>query len=364
VRVGNLSSSGYTDYLTILETRPITEVRNAVLPQKDIQFITDFKTSPLTSHLLSAAVEGGGTYTTDIEAWGQSSGNVFTATAHGLAANEEVVISTGFAGVAAGTYIVKADPGVNTFQLTTDGSTIVNLTSDATGTVTKTTTVSGSSGELGYFPTNATVNTKIRGYKAYRVNLALNATMPATPYKLITSTSTDGLKLEHRHEYRLDNVSTNHTIGNLFYPLYKVNKWLTNTGEITVALDHGVKSLKWLKLIGYSCFNKRQVGFQVGHEMIADDWIALHINEVEGNVVSNNKTANGAFCVLHVGSSKDNEAGAVEYHQHDPNGLYTHYFENHQSTIRNLHLKLLDRQGNPAHFGRIHLWFKACVQHG
>ena len=105
-------------------------------------------------------------------------------------------------------------------------------------------------------------------------------------------------------------------------------------------------------------------GFQSAHEVIADDWIALHINEIEGGVISNNKTANGAFCVLHVGGAKDNEVGAVEFHQHDPNGLFTHYFDNHQSTIRNMNLKLLDRKGDPAHFGRIHLWFKICVEHG
>jgi len=150
----------------------------------------------------------------------------------------------------------------------------------------------------------------------------------------------------------------------MYYPLYKVNKWLTSTGTISVKLDHGVKSLNYVKLIGYSIFNKRQVGFQSAHEMIQDDWVAMHINEIEGGVVSNNANANGAFCVLHVGGNKDNETGAIEFHQHDPNGLYTHYFDNHQSTVRNLNLRFLDRKGEAAHFGRIHLWFKLCVQHG
>ena len=133
---------------------------------------------------------------------------------------------------------------------------------------------------------------------------------------------------------------------------------------MSVKLDHGVKSLHWVKLMGYSVFNKRQVGFQSAHEMITDDWVALHIDEFQGDVVSNNKTANGAFAVLHVGGTADNHAGAIEFHQHESAGLHTHYFENHQSTVRNLNMRFLDRNGGPAHFGRIHLWFKVCVQHG
>ena len=44
----------------------------------------------------------------------------------------------------------------------------------------------------------------------------------------------------------------------------------TRQGQIQAKLDHGVKGLHWIKLVGYSVFNKRQVGFAHQHEMIAD----------------------------------------------------------------------------------------------
>ena len=195
----------------------------------------------------------------------------------------------------------------------------------------------------------------------YRLNRGVECTLPALSWQYFAIDDKEEEMLSQRHTK--SHSDSSNVEEKLYYPLYKVKKWLTNNGEISISLDHGVKAMKWMKLVGYSCFNKRQVGFQHAHEMIADDWIAVHIDEVAGNVISNNATANGAFCVLHVGNSHDNKLGAAEFHDHDPNGLFTHHFENQQS-IRKLNLKLRDRQGNAAHFGRIHLWFKICVQHG
>ena len=129
-------------------------------------------------------------------------------------------------------------------------------------------------------------------------------------------------------------------------------------------LDHGVKGISWIKLVGYSVFNKRQVGFANQHEQIADDWIAVHIDQVDGKVVSNNPHADRAFAVLHVGSSADNRTGAIEFHEQDPMGIAMHVFDTHQTTLRRLTFKFLDRKGKPAHFGRIHLWLKVCAAHG
>ena len=63
-----------------------------------------------------------------------------------------------------------------------------------------------------------------------------------------------------------------------------------------------------MKLIGYSVFNKRQVGFQNAHEVIQDDFVALHINEVEGGVISNNAAANGLRSVAR-GQQQGQRAG-------------------------------------------------------
>ena len=217
--------------------------------------------------------------------------------------------------------------------------------------------------------TRETVKTLSLNTYAYRLNTSLNLTRITLPwnYESKTKDQREVLRIEFRHEFRHSEGISNRTLSDnekMFYPLYKVNKWLTNDGKISVQLDHGVKSLDYIKLVGYSVFNKRQVGFQSAHEMIADDWVALYIDEVQGGVVSNNATANGAFSILHVGGNKDNETGAIEFHQYDPNGLHIHNFDKHQSTVRNLNMRFLDRQGNAAHFGRIHLWFKLCVHHG
>jgi hypothetical protein len=215
---------------------------------------------------------------------------------------------------------------------------------------------------------------------AYRLNTAVNCTHVHIPYKYKLHSSTDleaALSLRLRHTQRMfykkpgsfDGLS-DAEIGARFeecmpMPLYKVNKWLTNTGAISMKLDHGVKALNWIKLCGYSVFNKRQVGFAHAHEQISDDWVTLRIDGVDGDVVSNNTQANGAFAVLHVGSHGDNSVGAIEYHAHDPDGLHSHVFECPQSNPSGeLRLRFTDRQGGAAHFGRIHLWFKICVAHG
>ena len=84
--------------------------------------------------------------------------------------------------------------------------------------------------------------------------------------------------------------------------------------SVECRLDHGVKGISWIKLVGYFVFNKRQVGYANQHEEIADDWVAVHIDKVDGKVVSNNRYADRAFAVLHVGASSDSVTGAIEYH--------------------------------------------------
>lgn len=297
VRIGD-AKSGYTDYLTVMEVRVCTHVRNGVYT---------------------------GTFTTSNGAAG-----------NGVTAMEfhDPLDTTPTAGFKT---ITSANQSGTQAGNNGNGSTV------AAGTATKT-------------PSQ-------KPFVCYRLNRGVECTLPPLPYTHWALTKAQQLNhaLANRHTIFRNNSSK--VEEKLYYPLYKVKKWLTNNGEISISLDHGVKAMKWMKLVGYSCFNKRQVGFQHAHEMIADDWIAVHIDEVAGNVISNNATANGAFCVLHVGNSHDNKLGAAEYHDHDPNGLFTHHFENQQS-IRKLNLKLRDRQGNAAHFGRIHLWFKICVQHG
>ena len=146
------------------------------------------------------------------------------------------------------------------------------------------------------------------------------------------------------------------------YPLYVNKKWAASS-TLYAALDHGVKSLASIKLVQYSIVNKRQVGVNNQHEMINDDYFIVHINELNGKLISNNKFANGAFCVLHCPLGDQSE-GAIEHSLFDPQGIATHYFDNQDSTVRNLSIKVTDRLGRPAHIGRLHLWFKLHVLHG
>ena len=147
--------------------------------------------------------------------------------------------------------------------------------------------------------------------------------------------------------------------------MYKNDTWESKGQDLlTVRLDHGVKALECIKLVGYQISNKRHVGVTHGHEIANDDYFILNIDEVKGNVISNNRHAMGCFAVLMAGSPKDEVVGAVEFHQQDLNGLATHYFDNCNNTVRNLHIRVTDRQGKPAHIGRLHLWFKLHVLHG
>ena len=136
---------------------------------------------------------------------------------------------------------------------------------------------------------------------------------------------------------------------------------LTSTGEIQVNFDHGVRKVRWIKLVGYSVFDKRQSGFQT-HEASNDDWVAMRIKNVDGEVVSNNVYAHGSFAILHMGGQRDNQSGAIEYHTHDTEGISTLRFDG--GVMRELNLRFTDRNGDPAHFGRIHLWLKVGVNHG
>lgn len=147
----------------------------------------------------------------------------------------------------------------------------------------------------------------------------------------------------------------------MYYPVFKVKEWLTKLGQVQVNLDHSFKCLSYIKLVGYTVTEKRNAGFSTGHEQKTDDWIAMRIDKVPGRVISNNSHANGSFAVLHMGDEKD---GSSHYHAYEPLGIATHVFDSTSSVIRNLTLHFFDREGKPAHIGRIHLWFKVCAIHG
>ena len=133
---------------------------------------------------------------------------------------------------------------------------------------------------------------------------------------------------------------------------------------MVLRFDHGVKTVTAIKLVGYSLFGKSRPGHALAHEEVMDDYMILNCSNVRGEVVSNNRYANGAFAVLHVGTDADASTGAVEYHNYDANGLANYIFETPTSNVRSLEFTFSNRRGEKAHFGRLHLWFKVCVLHG
>lgn len=152
--------------------------------------------------------------------------------------------------------------------------------------------------------------------------------------------------------------------GEHLYPLYHLKEWRQSNGELTAVLDHGVKEIQQIKLIGYSLMNKRQVGPQHAHEMIQDDYLILRIKEVHGQVISNNRHANGAFAILYAGAHDNNTKGGADVHSSDPAGLVVQSVGSTNKIMRNLTVQVTDRTGQPAHFGRLHLWFKILATHG
>ena len=90
----------------------------------------------------------------------------------------------------------------------------------------------------------------------------------------------------------------------------------------------------------------------------------MRIKEVNGDVISNNSHANGAFAVLSAGTVAHTEtSGAVEYERHDPAGLANVALSTNQP-VKAFTIQLLDRLGNAAKVSKLNLWFKVCVTHG
>ena len=210
---------------------------------------------------------------------------------------------------------------------------------------------------------------------ALRLNISLNCTaLPKVPLDTAWKnapgvngvlTELQGLAtLPTRHMVTMSRRNNSRIDANKYYPLYVNKSWLAGT-TLRAALDHGVKQVSCIKLIGYAVHNKRQVGLQHAHEVQADDYLVLRINEIEGHVVSNNRFVNGAFAVLYCGATQDNTVGAIEYSQFDTShGITVQNIDATNSVIRNLTLDVTDRLGRAAHFGRLHLWFKLLVTHG
>ncbi len=193
------------------------------------------------------------------------------------------------------------------------------------------------------------------------IALRLNMTVNCTAIPKDVRKKTEMFKA-HAGNHQIVDITNRHESSHAHYPLFRLNPYLSGS-TLTANLDSGVKYVNCIKLLGYSVAAKRQVGVAHGHEMSADDYLILRIKEVQGKVVSNNSHANGAFAILYAGATDNNNIGGIEFHRFDAeNGIAVQSMQ--PTILRNLTLEVLDRFGNPAHFGRLHLWFKLLATHG
>lgn len=198
---------------------------------------------------------------------------------------------------------------------------------------------------------------------AIRVNATFNCTGIPPKYPKATKAAylyagadPSDIGLKDRHDAKTEAKGG----AGYFYPMYKSTHWANNGRTLRATLNQNVKQVKAVKLCGYSLVNKRQPNIQSMHEIQVDDYIILKINEIAGNVVSNNGFAQGSFAILPAGSHADNSTGAAEVHRYEADGLHCQTISTPHS-IQTLTLEVMDRLGRPAHFGRFHLWFKLLV---
>ncbi len=153
-----------------------------------------------------------------------------------------------------------------------------------------------------------------------------------------------------------------------FFPMYRQLDWhrdrLSHDHPLRVRFDYDTKEVSRIMLTAYSVFGKRQVDKEDAGQLPDDDYFILRFRELNGKIVSNNPNADRAFGIIKLGgdASIPDTVGAQEFTQSlSDDGVITLQLQPPKK-IQMLTLDVLDRDGNPAHFGRIHLWLKLDVK--
>lgn len=134
---------------------------------------------------------------------------------------------------------------------------------------------------------------------------------------------------------------------------------------LRLSFDYDVRAVSKITLTGYSIFGKRQTDKEDAAQLPDDDYFILKFKEVNGNVISNNRHANGSFGIISLGgdNSTPEPVGAQEFGKNLSDEAVLECHIRPPKKIQTLTLEVLDRDGNAAHFGRIHLWLKLDVLH-
>lgn len=243
-----------------------------------------------------------------------------------------------------GVYFEEGTPALNFSDLSVAGA--VSHTTHSAGTMLKTLVPKKVNFEL----------------YAYKTNLLVDLTTSALSkeesqdWRFLGKSDTVPREV-FAHRYGSDDTDRNHRGSARLYQV------VTERRPLTMNFTTLQKGIQWIKLVGYSIFDKPQVGYDSGHQHRHEDYLTVRIKGIDGNVISNNKSVEGAFCVLHGGAHSDRLTGSTEFQHHDMQGIAQLGFSC-PSQVRQLTFEILDQDAHPAKFGRIHLWLKACVLHG
>ena len=222
------------------------------------------------------------------------------------------------------------------------------------------------------FPYEATAHDT--AWYAYRVSANVDCTLPPVDFtsRCISDLSASKQeRLKHRAAITFDDAwaskgQTPRKPGERrrFFPCFRLRNDLSK--PLVVPFGHTVKCIHEVKLHSYSLFSAAQdTEYQHGHELNPTNWIAMELAGVQGEVMSNNPHANGAFAILHAGAMhKDSTSGINEHYETHPQGLVKVKFERPISTMRELRVSFRNSKGVAPRAARIHLWFKLWVTQG
>lgn len=201
------------------------------------------------------------------------------------------------------------------------------------------------------------------GYgRAFRINQVIDVTTLPTLNGVnyptdVTTTSVATADFTTRSD--IDAGTKNGGLARRIWPLYRLKGGRGNE-VLKMQLPSDVKLVSAVKLMGYSMNHKKVTGPHMQHEEVEDDWFALRLKGVNGNVLSNNEAANGCFHVLHATAHNDDHTtGSLKLHEADPEGLVC--VKMTPTNLPYIAAEIVDRFGEPAHFGRVHLWLRVLV---
>lgn len=152
-----------------------------------------------------------------------------------------------------------------------------------------------------------------------------------------------------------------------YYPCYRLKEWVNSARPTSTLLrlqmPSNIKQVRAIKLMGYSLNHKQSIGTHQQHEAKQDDWIAIRIKEVRtnNNVLSNNRHADGALHVISCNTDANRAAGSTWLYAYEPQGLACVNFS--PVNLPAITAEVVDRQGDEAHFGRMHLWLRVLATH-